>query len=77
MLYYKMDQGYYEEIVSVLAMNGRPDLIQEFKDHVKVDKDYKPPKFVKKDKYSDSEGSATSESDYEVEVDENGFQSLA
>jgi len=76
MLYYKMDQGYYEEIISTLAKCGRPDLIQEFKDHVKVDKDYKPPKFVKKDKYSDSEGSATSESDYEVEVDENGFQSL-
>tara|TARA_R100001440_G_scaffold55263_2_gene75085 strand:+ start:234 stop:452 length:219 start_codon:yes stop_codon:yes gene_type:complete len=71
-----MDQGYYEEITSVLAMFGRPDLIAEFQEHVKVDKDYKPPKFARKDKYSDSEGSATSESEYEIEEDENGFQSL-
>jgi len=57
-------------------MNGRPDLIQEFKDHVKIDNDYVPPKFVKKDKLSDSEGSAVSEEEYEVEEDENGFKSL-
>lgn len=72
-----MDQVTYEEITSVLAMFGRPDLIAEFKEHVKVDKDYEPPKFVRKDKYSDSEGSAVSEEEYEVEEDENGFQSLA
>ena len=71
-----MDQGTYDEITSVLARFGRPDLIQEFKQYVKVDKDYEPPKYVKKDKYSDDEGSATSESDYEVDVDQDGFQSL-
>jgi len=71
-----MDESYFDEIVSVLAMNGRPDLIQEFKDHVKIDNDYVPPKFVKKDKLSDSEGSAVSEEEYEVEEDENGFKSL-
>jgi len=71
-----MDQVTYEEIISSLAMVGRPDLIAEFKDNVKVDKDYKPPKYVRKDKYSESEGSASSESDYEVEEDENGFCSL-
>tara|TARA_R100000773_G_scaffold18314_2_gene16574 strand:+ start:3327 stop:3545 length:219 start_codon:yes stop_codon:yes gene_type:complete len=71
-----MDQVTYEEIISSLAMVGRPDLIAEFKDNVKVDEDYKPPKYVRKDKYSESEGSASSESDYEVEEDEDGFCSL-
>ena len=52
------------------------DLIQEFKQYVKVDKDYEPPKYVRKECLSDSEGSAYSESDYEVEEDEDGFQSL-
>ena len=71
-----MDPSYFEEVVSILAMVGRPDLIQELKEHVKIDEDYKPPKFVKKERLSDSEGSATSESDYDVEVDEDGFHSL-
>lgn len=71
-----MDPSYFEEIVSILAMVGRPDLIQELKEHVKIDEDYKPPNFVRKERLSDSEGSATSESDYDVEVDEDGFQSL-
>jgi hypothetical protein len=71
-----MDKISCEEIVSILAMHGRPDLIQEFKEHIKIDEDYKPPKYTKKEKYSDDEGSATSESDYEVHIDENGFQSL-
>ena len=70
-----MDQGYFDEIVSVLAMNGRPDLIAEFKEHVKIDKDYVPPKFVRKEKLSDSEGSAVSEEEYQVDIDEDGFQS--
>lgn len=71
-----MDQGYFDEIVSVLAMNGRPDLIEEFKEHVKIDNDYRPPNYVRRERLSDSEGSAVSEEDYEVEEDENGFQSL-
>lgn len=70
-----MDQVYYDEIISVLAMFGRPDLIAEFKDNVKIDPDYVP-KFMRRDSLSNSEGSATSESDYEVEMDEEGFQSL-
>lgn len=70
-----MDQGTYDEITSVLAMVGRPDLIFEFQEHVKVDTDYVP-KFMRRDSLSDSEGSAVTESDYEVEEDENGFQSL-
>jgi len=71
-----MDKVSYEEIVSTLAKCGRPDLIQELKDHVKIDEDYKPPKFTRKDKYSESEGSASEEEEYEIQVDANGFQSL-
>ncbi len=71
-----MERSYFEEIISILAMHGRPDLIGEVKEHLKVDEDYKPPNFVKKDKYSDDEGSAASEEEYEVQEDSNGFQSL-
>ncbi len=71
-----MDPSYFEEVVSILAMVGRPDLIRELKDNVKIDEDYKPPNFVKKERLSDSEGSATSESDYDVEEDDDGFKSL-
>jgi len=71
-----MDQGTYDEIISVLAMVGRPDLIAEFKVHVEVDEDYVP-KFMRRDSLSNSEGSAVTEEEYEVEEDENGFQSLA
>lgn len=70
-----MDQGTYDEITSVLAMVGRPDLIFEFQEHVKLDPDYVP-KFMRRDSLSDSEGSAVTESDYEVEEDEKGFCSL-
>ena len=63
-----MDKISSEEIVSILAMHGRPDLIQEFKEHIKIDEDYKPP----------HSGRAKKEplSEYEVAVDDNGFQSL-
>lgn len=71
-----MDQGTYDEIVSVLAMVGRPDLISEFQVHVEVDEDYVP-KFMRRDSLSNSEGSAVTEEEYEVEEDENGFKSLA
>ena len=48
-----MDQVSFEEIVSILARNGRPDLIDEFRENVKIDEDYKPPNFMKREKYSD------------------------
>ena len=70
-----MDIMTYEEITSILAMHGRPDLIMEFQDNVKIDTDYKPPIRTRKDSLSDSEGSATEES-IEFEVDEEGFMSL-
>ena len=43
-----MEPSYFEEIISILAKNGRPDLIQELKEHVKIDEDYKPPNFIRK-----------------------------
>ena len=67
----KIDEDYLEEIISILAMHGRPDLIEILRDD-----DYTPPLRIKKEKLSDTEGSAEEESDYEVEVDEEGFQSL-
>ena len=71
-----MDQVTHEEIISVLAIFGRADLVQEFREHVKIDSDYQPPKFMKKDTLSDSEGSAVSEEEYEIDEDEDGFKSL-
>jgi len=71
-----MDKISFEEIVSILAIHGRPDLIAEVKEHVKIDEEYKPPLRTRKDSLSDSEGSAISEEEYEVNVDENGFVSL-
>ena len=70
-----MDKITFEEIVSILARNGRPDLIQEFNEFVKVDEDYVPPLRNRKDSLSDTEGSATDES-LEVLVDDAGFHSL-
>ncbi len=71
-----MDKISFEEIVSVLAMHGRPDLIMELKEHVKVDEDYVPPRGMRREPLSDDEGSASSEGSYEIEEDEDGFLSL-
>ena len=71
-----MDEDTCEEIISILAMHGRPDLIAEFRDVVNIDHDYKPPLRTRKDSLSESEGSADSEEEYEVKIDENGFHSL-
>ena len=49
-----MDQGTYDEIISVVAMVGRPDLIAEVQVHVEVDEDYVP-KFMRRDSLSNSE----------------------
>ena len=72
-----MDPVTFEEIVSILAMHGRPDLILELKEFVKVDEDYLPPKWMKKDPLSDDEGSASSEGSYTIEEDEDGFLALS
>ena len=71
MIHMKIDEDELEEIISILAMHGRPDLIEILRDD-----DYRPPLRMKKEELSETEGSAEEESDYEVEVDEEGFQSL-
>tara|TARA_R110000737_G_scaffold157324_3_gene185854 strand:+ start:1352 stop:1567 length:216 start_codon:yes stop_codon:yes gene_type:complete len=70
-----MDQISFEEIVSILARNGRPDLIQDFKENIKVDEDFEP-KLIRRDSLSDTEGSAEEEEAYSVYIDQHGFHSL-
>lgn len=69
-----MDLETFEEIVSVLARNGRPDLILEFTEFVKIDEDYVPQN-NRRDSLSNDEGSATDES-VDFHVDAEGFHSL-
>lgn len=71
-----MDQSTFDELISILAKNGRPDLIAECQEHIKIDNNYEPPTFMRREIYSESEGSAEEESDYSVEEDEDGFESL-
>mgnify|MGYP003638525132 FL=1 len=69
----------FDEIISTLAKCGRPDLIMELKQFEKkiVDEDYDPSKErIIKEKLSDSEGSADEEGEYDVFIDDDGFQSL-
>ena len=71
-----MDLDTFEEIVSVLARNGRPDLILELMEVKRqiVDEDYVPQN-NRRDSLSNDEGSATDES-IVFDVDEEGFHSL-
>tara|TARA_R110000824_G_scaffold8359_5_gene37818 strand:+ start:4085 stop:4312 length:228 start_codon:yes stop_codon:yes gene_type:complete len=74
-----MDSMTFDEIISTLAKCGRPDLIMELKQFEKkiVDEDYDPSKErIIKEKLSDSEGSADEEGEYDVFIDDDGFQSL-
>ena len=74
-----MDQITFDEIISCLAKSGRPDLIMEMREleNKIVDQDYDPSKerLVRKEIYSDDEGSAESE-EVDFDVDEEGFHSL-
>ena len=77
-----MDKKCFDEIVSILNDAEREDLVEEllpFKNKI-VDEDYKPTKIEirqskKKEKYSDSEGSAEEES-LSYSVDQSGFYQL-
>ena len=71
---FEIDNDYLEEIKSILAQHGRPDLICLLEEEEK-NKEYKPPIRVRRDSLSDSEGSAEEEA-YDVYVDQHGFQSL-
>jgi len=74
---FDLDENVYEEIISILAKNGRPDLISELRSS--RDDDYKPTKKEKKIKeyyeyYDDGIEEVYSSSD--VSIDSNGFWSL-
>lgn len=66
------------EILEILKKHKKTDLITKvriaFEDI--LDEDYIPPKSIRRNRYSDSEGSAEEESVYCTE-DEEGFLSLA
>ncbi len=68
-----------EEIVNVLKSHKKTDLITKLRIHFEylLDENYEPPKRVKKEKYSDSEGSAEEEDIGYTTEDEQGFLSLA
>ncbi len=74
-----MDQITFDEIISTLAKCGRPDLILELREFEKkiVDEDYDPSKerFIKKERLSESEGSAEEE-EVDFDVDDEGFHYL-
>jgi len=72
-----LDSDYLEEIISILAKNGRPDLIAELRQS--RDDDYKPPQKKIKEYYEYYEGYETEEENYnhsDVSIDANGFWSL-
>lgn len=77
---FDLDENVYEEIISILAKNGRPDLISELRSS--KDDDYKPTKKEKKIKeyyeYCDAIdlGVEESYSSSDVLVDKDGFFSL-
>tara|TARA_R110000824_G_scaffold46718_1_gene133890 strand:+ start:18970 stop:19230 length:261 start_codon:yes stop_codon:yes gene_type:complete len=74
---FELDEDTWEEIISILAKNGRPDLIEALK--ASNDDDYLPTAKDKRNKeyfeyYDGSEGEEYDQSD--VSVDANGFWSL-
>tara|TARA_R110000765_G_scaffold27988_1_gene67773 strand:- start:150 stop:383 length:234 start_codon:yes stop_codon:yes gene_type:complete len=69
-----LDSSVYEEIRSELARVGRRDLLEELNEA--VDPDWIPVFSGRREPLSENEGSADSESEYEVDIDEEGFQSL-
>lgn len=71
---FDLEEEYYEEIKSILAKNGRPDLIQLL--NGARDNEYKPTKKEKLMARTDDDCSSGEEESYEVSVDANGFLSL-
>lgn len=72
----ELDNDVLEEITSILAQHGRPDLIAELRQS--RDDDYKPVKKKIKEYYEYYEGDGEEEKyDHsDVSVDSNGFWSL-
>jgi len=66
-------------ILDILMEKEETDLITKLRIHFEelFDENYKPPRRIKKEKYSESEGSAEEEEEYYTIEDEHGFLSLA
>ena len=73
-LTFDLDSSVYEEIRSELARVGRRDLLIELNEA--VDKNWEPVRRPANEPLSDDEGSAESEEEPEVHIDEDGFHSL-
>jgi hypothetical protein len=66
-------------IIDILIEKEETDLITKLRIHFEelFDDDYRPSRRIKKERYSDSEGSAEEEEEYYTTEDEHGFLSLA
>ena len=76
----KMDATDVNKIIKILREFDERDLITKLRIHFEeiLDEDYVPPKkIIKKEYYSDSEGSAEEEDITYITEDEEGFLSLA
>ncbi len=58
-----MDETDYEEIISILAKNGRPDLIQAFVEVLTGDPDWKP-------SYKEQKEANAEEGEYDSDIGE-------
>ena len=75
-----MDATDVNKIIKILREFDERDLITKLRIHFEeiLDEDYVPPKkIIKKEYYSDSEGSAEEEDITYITEDEQGFLSLA
>ena len=68
-----------KEVIKILKIHKKTDLITKLQIHFEdlLDLDYEPPKRIRKERYSDSEGSAEEEDIGYTTEDEHGFLSLA
>lgn len=66
-------------ILDILMEKEESDLITKLRIYFEelFDEDYRPSRRIKKEIYSDSEGSAEEEEEYYTTEDEHGFLSLA
>jgi hypothetical protein len=67
-------------IIDILMEKEESDLITKLRIHFDElfdDDAYRPPRRIKKESYSDSEGSAEEEEEYYTIEDDEGFMSLA
>jgi len=70
-----LDRETLREIIQILKEHKRKDLIDILQDC--CDEDYIPARRIKRDIYSESEGSAEEEEEYAVSVDADGLWSIA